>query len=161
MRVEFDIIFELSNTSNETFMQAQQNFYKSLRQNQIHGKLNNLINTTGQMVAQRIQHMKIILDCPENTVESLRTFSCGLYFFNFCFWFITILLHISKIIRKQNHSIIWFCYFQWNVVQGLFTIMKVARVRNVKGDTTKTKVDRIPAYHVLEIKLQNQLALKV
>lgn len=78
--MEFDIIFELSNASNETFKQAQQKFYKSLRQNQIHGKLDNLINTTGKMVAQRIQHIKIILDCPDNTVESLRTFSCGLYF---------------------------------------------------------------------------------
>lgn len=76
MRIEFDITFELSNTSNETFKQAQQNFYESLRQNQMDGKLDNLINTAGQMVAQRIQHIKIILDCPENTVESLRTFSC-------------------------------------------------------------------------------------
>lgn len=84
MRIEFDIIFKLSNTSNETFKQAQQTFYESLRQNQMDGKLDNLINTTGQMVAQRIQYIQIILDCPDNTVESLRTFSCGLYFkFNF------------------------------------------------------------------------------
>lgn len=76
MRIEFDIIFKLSNTSNETFKQAQQTFYESLRQNQMDGKLDNLINTTGQMVAQRIQHIQIILDCPDNTVESLRTFSC-------------------------------------------------------------------------------------
>lgn len=80
MRVEFDIIFGLSNTSNETFKQAQQKFYDSLRQNQMHGKFDNLINTTEQMVAQTIQHMKIILDCPDNTVETLRTFSCGLYY---------------------------------------------------------------------------------
>lgn len=76
MRVEFDIIFKLTNTTNETFKQAQQRFYNSLRQNQMDGKLDNLINTTGQMVAQRIQHIKIILDCPDNTVETLRTFSC-------------------------------------------------------------------------------------
>lgn len=81
MRVEFDIIFELSNTSNETFKQAQQKFYELLRQNQMDGKLDNLINTTGQMVAQRIQYIKIILHCPNNTVGSLRTFSCGLYLY--------------------------------------------------------------------------------
>lgn len=80
MRVEFDIIFKLTNTTNETFKQAQQRFYNSLRQNQMDGKLDNLINTTGQMVAQRIQHIKIILDCPDNTVETLRTFSCGVYY---------------------------------------------------------------------------------
>lgn len=80
MRIEFDIVFKLSNTSNETFKQAQQKIYESLRQYQMDGKLDNLINTTGQMVALRIQHIKIILNCPDNTVESLRTFSCGLYF---------------------------------------------------------------------------------
>lgn len=80
MRIEFGIVFKLSNTSNETFKQAQQKIYESLRQYQMDGKLDNLINTTGQMVALRIQHIKIILNCPDNTVESLRTFSCGLYF---------------------------------------------------------------------------------
>lgn len=80
MRIEFDIVLKLSNTSNETFKEAQQKIYESLRQNQIDGKLDNLINTTGQMVALRIQHIKMILNCPDNTVESLRTFSCGLYF---------------------------------------------------------------------------------
>lgn len=143
MRVEFDIIFELSNTSNETFKQAQQKFYESLRQNQMDGKLDNLINTTGQMVAQRIQYIKIILDCPNNTVESLRTFSCGLYLY--ISDFLILLMHINKSIIKLNLINYLILLFQWNVVQGHFTIMKVARVRSVNRVTTNTKLDRISA----------------
>lgn len=144
MRVEFDIIFELSNTSNETFKQAQQKFYELLRQNQMDGKLDNLINTTGQMVAQRIQYIKIILHCPNDTVESLRTFSCGLYLYISVF-FLILLMHINKSIIKLNLINYLILLFQWNVVQGHFTIMKVARVRSVNGVTTNTKLDRISA----------------
>lgn len=80
MRIEFDIIIKLGNSLNQTLKQTEQNFYELLRHNQIHGKLDNLINTTKQMIAKRIQNVQVMLDCPDYTIESLRTMSCGLYF---------------------------------------------------------------------------------
>lgn len=76
MRIEFDIIFELGNSLNQSLRQTEQNVYKLLRHNQIHGKLDNLISTTKQMIAKRIQNVQVMLDCPDYTTESLRTMSC-------------------------------------------------------------------------------------